>query len=345
MVVALIFFLLYRASNPLFEKVTDEINLDFISWGWIIFTLIGFLLMCGFFYHNVIKRFTEADEKSPDQLALITEEEHQQTYIAKQITLPNELFTGKVLLILLNLVLLSANSVDIYYLYILHKLPAGLTQAQFLHDGTNSLIFSIALAIAILLFYFRGRLNFVENNGLLRLAAYAWIAQNIFLVATTAQRNYFYISQYGLTHKRIGVYIFLGLCIIGLVTTFIKVFLVKSNWFMFRKNTWVWYVTLVLSSLINWDAIIAGYNIRLGAERNTEIDFPFMLQLSYTSYPALFDYYTHSRHTDSDSTWVALNDNYAVLKQDYSKAGWQSTCWMKSEVISDVEAIKGKEKK
>jgi len=330
--VAIIFLFLYRASNPLFERVTDEINLDFISVEWMLFTLFGFLLMVAFFRQQAIEKYTGIDKNSPDQLSLITEEEHLKGKIAAMISLPNELFTGIILLALLNVLLIFVNGTDIYFIYIIGKLPEGLSLSQYLHDGTDSLIVSIVLAISIMLFYFRGRLNFVENNRTLRLLAYGWILQNIFMVATTAHRNYDYIANFGLTHKRIGVYIFLSLCIIGLITTFLKVYRIRSNWFIFRKNTWVWYTTLVIAAPVNWDAIIANYNLTLAQNKNAHVDSEYLAELSYTALPVLFNFYSAEKHTSVYSgifdpiLLKKMNSGYSELYGQVTKGSWQSTC-------------------
>ncbi len=343
--VAVIFFMLYRASNPLFEKITDQINFDFISVEWIIFTAFGFVLMYGFFYHKFVKKFTDADHGNSDTLSFISEEKHQSSWVASIISKSNELFTGVTLFVLLNLLLFSVNGIDIYYLYIIQHLPDDLTLSQYLHDGANALIFSIVLAIAIILFYFRGRLNFLENNKILKGLTYLWIAQNVFLIVTTAKRNFFYVSDFGLTHKRIGVYIFLALCIIGLLTAFIKVLKVKSSWFLFRKNTWIWYLTLVLATIINWDALIARHNLNLAEKKNIAADYFYLGDLSYTSLSTLFEFYVAEKKNSVDSKTFdsyflsLMKSKYRVLSNNVEGADWQSSCLLEFKSKKEIEEL------
>ena len=62
--VAFLFFGMYRVSNPIFESLTDKINLDWISMYWIFFTLFGLWLIYGFYnvkYIDDIQRFDEPE--------------------------------------------------------------------------------------------------------------------------------------------------------------------------------------------------------------------------------------------------------------------------------------------
>lgn len=346
LLVSLIFFFLYREANPLFEEVTDKINIDFISADWILFTFFGFLLMYGFFYQRMMKELSEADRKSSNQLSFVSEEEHRQSYVASLISSGSEMFTGIALFALLNLLLFSVNSIDVYYLYIIQKLPDHLTLSEYLHDGTNALIVSILIAIGIILFFFRGRLNFMNENRTIRWLCYAWVLQNIGLILSTANRNWFYVSNYGLTHKRLGVYVFLVLCIVGLITSMAKVAKVKSNWFLFRKNSWAVYAALVFASLVNWDAVIASYNLNLAYSKNVKPDTQYLGRLSYTAMPVLLDYYELEKQGETKATFyddylkgvIAANSNY-ILKEAAQK-DWQSSCLIKMRVVKQIESIK-----
>jgi hypothetical protein len=343
--VSFVFFLLYRTANPLFAEVTDKINLDFISVDWLLFAFYGLILMYGFFQQRVMKRLTEKDAANTDQLQFVSEEAYKNSWMASFTSLSSEIFIGTALFILLNLLLLMVNGIDVYYLYILQKLPDNLSLSQYLHDGTDSLIASIIFAIAIILFFFRGRLNFIAENRSLRWLSYIWIAQNILLILSTAKRNWFYISNFGLTHKRLGVYNFLLLCVVGLVTSLLKVAKVKSNWFLFRKNSWIWFGTLVLCSLINWDAIIAEYNFRLAYGKNVKPDIYYLGQLSYTAMPVLLHYYKLEKEGKTEGKYfgeylsgiIAINSKNLI--NESSHAEWQSICIIKQHSLKQIALI------
>ncbi|MBI5219487.1 MAG: DUF4173 domain-containing protein [Bacteroidia bacterium] len=178
----LIFFFLYRESNPLFYNLTKNINLDFITWGWVGFTTLGAFILYGFYYNKNIPVFYKSESDASESLAI----KDIQSNIVR-INLENK--TGSILLILLNLLLITVNILDIIYLWGNSKLPAGMTYSDYVHQGTGTLILSILIAISIILFFFRSHLNYYEKNKIIKAMAYLWILQNIFMIVSTAYRN------------------------------------------------------------------------------------------------------------------------------------------------------------
>lgn len=283
LLVVLLFFLLYKSSNPLFDHLTKKISFDFISFGWILFTITGFLLMYGFFHHKIIPSVSAADEAMPGTLA----ENFNSGKRLFNLSVDTEYKSAMLLLVALNALLLLVNLLDADFIFIDSTLPAGLTYSEFVHRGTGTLIFSILIAICIILFYFRGELNFYRNSRRLKMLAYAWVLQNAFMIFSTAYRNNLYIEVYSLTYRRIGVYVWLLLALIGLATTFVKICRLKSNWFLFRSNGWLFYAVLVIGCIVNWDVVIAGYNIRGAVEKHKALDKYYLLGLSDRTLPLL----------------------------------------------------------
>jgi uncharacterized protein DUF4153 len=345
-IVTLIFVFVYRAANPIFEKFTDKISFDFISFNWCLFTLFGFFFVFGLFKQYAIRKVNEADSQSPDTLQTITPEQHLLSDFGKHLSVPNELLTGIILFVMLNLVLLCVNGLDVFYMWVAARLPEGITLAEYLHDGADTLIFSIIMAIAVILFVFRGYLNFFENNKWPKILAYTWIAQNVLLVITTANRNWWIIESTGLTRKRIGVYVYLLLCLVGLATTFIKVMQRKSNWFLFRKNAWVFYAVFIISCFVNWDELIVNYNCKHFKELELGyIDRSYQAGLSHTCLASLFKYYLAEKKAPNPSTQVftqqvvvSMYASYEVLKEREAKTRWQSYCISKKQTLDEVNA-------
>lgn len=279
--ITILFLFIYKASNPLFNDFAKNINLDFISLDWIAFTLGGFVLLYGFFYHKKIPALSNLDENTSNDLENSTN--NTVIFLGKQLKVNDEAFSGSILFILLNSLLFIVNVLDIKFMFIDGKLPADVTYAEFVHQGIGFLIFSILIAIAIILFYFRGALNFYEKNTTIKLLAYSWIIQNAFMLISTVFKNDMYIHEYSLTYKRIGVYVYLFLCVVGLATVFIKILKVKNNNYLFRINGWLFYGVFILFCLFNWDKIIATYNI----EVSKHLDRSYLLELSDTNLPQL----------------------------------------------------------
>jgi hypothetical protein len=216
--------------------------------------------------------------------------------------------------------------------------------------------------VSIILFYFKGYLNFYEGNAWLKRLAYIWIAQNIVLVISTAYRNTVYIGDFGLTHKRIGVYVYLLLCVVGLITTFIKIAKGKNNWFLFRKNAWIFYALMIVSCPFDWDSIITNFDISTFESTKTlELDQYYLAGLGHANFAVMFDYYivqgktlrlkpfkqvreadvvvekTDDKYTDEvkNSLWY----KYLEMERDYAGHHWQSHCVSKSNNLHAVEKM------
>jgi len=75
-------------------------------------------------------------------------------------------------------------------------------------------------------------------------------------------KNYEYIISYGFTYKRLGVFAFLLLALIGLALTFIKIQKKKRNAFLFNTMIWYFYGTILACSYVNWGGIITSQNMK-----------------------------------------------------------------------------------
>lgn len=307
-IITLLFFFMYRSSNALFNNFTKNINFDFISFNWISFTLGGLILLYGFFYHQKIKTIAELEEDASNTIDPSTTK--TVTLFGKSLSVSDEEFSGKLLFLLLNLLLLVVNALDLHFMFIDNKLPEGVTYSEFVHQGTGMLITSILIAIAIILFYFRGALNFSEKSRTIKILAYAWIIQNAFMICSTMFRNNMYVSEYGLTYKRIGVYVYLILTLIGLITTCIKIIQIRTNVYLFRVNGWLFYAVLVVAAFINWDKQIADFNIH----KAKQVQADYLLELSYTILPDLYSYHINP---DEKATVTKNASDFAVL--DFEK--------------------------
>ena len=336
--ITIVFFFIYQGANPVFYEYTKDINLDFISFAWVLFTLSGLLIMYGVLYMKNIAGVNNWERKFGNNLSPENFMNKSNGIFGLKINIKTEQFSGILLLTMLNILILTMNIFDLKF-FTTGSIPEGITYSDFLHQGIGLLILSIIIAISIILFYFRGALNF-EKSKLLKVLALIWIAQNVIMILSNIYRNNLYIEEYTLTYKRIGVYIYLILAIAGLITTIVKLIKNKSNWFLFGSNSWIAYCVLILSSLINRDYQIANYNIN--NSKNTDIDY--LLELSYRALPELINYkskdeiWNNSHQLDYTNTFTYRYDYmykqrsqvldikiYNFLK-DYNIQSWKSYC-------------------
>jgi hypothetical protein len=355
LLITLLFFFLYRGSNPIFNNFAKNLSLDFITWQWIFFTLLGFILLYGFFYHKRIKELAGWDENAPGHISPREVDENG----AGLFGIRNQNMSGILMFAMLNVLLLVVNALDVQYVFIAKTLPPGLNHSENVHQGVDLLILSIIIAIAIILFVFRGDMNFYSKNKMLRLLAYAWIIQNIFMIVSTMMRNSMYIAEHGLTYKRIGVYVYLALAIIGLAATWIKIMRIRSNWFLFRVNTAVWYVLLVISPVINWDKLIVDHN--LTHARTKAVDKGYLIELAPATLVEMLAYNDSTSYLKEEREIVEYNSFefipepdriytgrtlesklhgklYFFLK-DRQELGWQSWNYDDSRIKRDVLAL------
>lgn len=307
-----VFLLLYRNSSAAFAHVLSYLDFSFISWSWVFFTFFGGWMLVGIFRPLLVEKLALIDETNPN-LLLRTRRPFRN--VPKKLALKYEYKTGFLLLTLLNLLILVFNLSDIYYLT-LGKLPADISFSAYLHQGVNTLIFSILVAIGILLVIFQGNLNFYRQNKGLKVLAYLWLVQNLVLVAITLTKNTLYILELGLTYKRIGVYTYLTLTTIGLIFSFLKILQVKTNWFLFRRNAWAVYLILVIASCLNWDRMITTYNLRYSPKPDIE----YLFRLSDSNLSVLFAYSMSPKNElTEDQKWQIM-----FWREHYlNKFAWQ----------------------
>ncbi|HYG15872.1 MAG TPA: DUF4173 domain-containing protein [Bacteroidia bacterium] len=276
--VLFIFLILYANASSVFGEFLQQIDLSFISFGWLFVAVVGFFIMHGLVKHRRLKAADYYEKKLSAPLAAPT---GIFAIITDKLKLENK--AGTLLLALLNLLLLMVNISDIVFLSQGQEDFEPGKYHELVHQGVGALIFSIILAVVILLYFFRGKLNFHPGAKNLRTLAYLWMAQNIVLVATAAIKNGIYIQAFdGLTYKRVGVYYFLLLCAIGLVITVVKLYAKKPNWYLVRTNFTAFFIVMIASCLVDWDAIIMKYNFR-NALFNNKYGDPDMLYLSQFS--------------------------------------------------------------
>lgn len=338
--VVLVFFFLYRSSSVLFQAYTSEIDLmQYLSFPWLIFTFFGFVLLFGFWNHYKI---IHDDETAANNL-------QESNYLARSTfgftDIITENLSGIVLFALLNFILLIVNALDLDYLYISKTLPEGVTYLDFLHQGIDTLIFSIVVAIVLILLYFQKDLNFFPKNKALKVLVLIWIVQNILMVFNYGSINERYISEYGLTYKRIGVFVYLFLTLIGLVLTALKVYQAKSNWFLVRKMGWIFYLSLVFSCTFNWDLWITNYNIKAFSKKERFLDLDYLLKLGDGNIARLFEYqkemenriYFDNSQIDFKAKIERKAQCFLYQQKDYS---WKSWSYQKAKIAEELRKHK-----
>jgi hypothetical protein len=301
---------LYREANPLFDELISKIDLSFINVQWILLAGLGYYL-----FNNITKPMQVEPLTVKDLNIGNTLFKNDLKDISEE-NLENEKQLGTVLISLLNLLIIFFLITDVYSLVNSQQLKAS-EFSYFVHSGINALIASIVLAIVIIIYFFRGDLNFHKNNSIIKKLTYLWIFLNIILVIITAIKDYQYIVSFGFTYKRIGVIIYLFLTSIGLVTTFVKVNKIKNLWYLLRKNAQLAFIVLVISTTINWDKIITNYNIHYAKQ----MDIKYLINLSNNNTLILKEY---SENNNIDDVYeFDIDIKYSEYLKELKNNSWQ----------------------
>jgi hypothetical protein len=304
-----VFFIIYLSANSVFQAMASQVELymqrlftaifDVFSPQRLLFLLLGLYITGSLLMRSRLNYFTQKESGCHDDLQRrrISWQQRLQRpffrfietvmgrFARGMMALKNENITGIISLLLLNILLLAINVIDVGYLWINFDYMGDVFLYKMVHEGTELLIVSIVLAMLVVLFFFKGNLNFYRRNKWLKYGAYAWILQNSILVISVLLRDYYYIARYGLAYKRIGVLFFLLMVLVGLATVFIKIWQKRTAYFLFRVNAWAGMILLVLASTIHWDEFIAGYNLQ--RKDKVPLDAEFLLTLSDKALPLL----------------------------------------------------------
>lgn len=283
--VVLVFVFLYSRANPVFGEFIRNINLDFLSMRWFAFTLLGFLLLYGFFKIRFAKNWSEKDRHRATTLNRDMFPGEFNMFLGYRMDPRTEGALVAVLLAALNIILLMLNVIDISFLAGGGELPTDVTYSDYVHRGVGTLIVSVVFVILMVMYFFRGALNFYEKAGLVRTLAFIWLAQNLIMLGSTAFRNSIYIEEYSLTYRRIGVYVWLALTAFGLLTTIVKVNAKKSSLFLIRVNGWSFFTAIVLLGSVNWDILISRYNTR----NHDDADYRYLMNLNDNTLPVVYE--------------------------------------------------------
>lgn len=202
------------------------------------------------------------------------------------LALKNENTIACLCFITLNLLLLFLNLLDIKNLWLENSDSANFAKA--LHASTFTLIFSIACAMLVVLYFLDGNLNFYSKNKKLKLLITCWIIQNVVLSFSVIMRDQAYVSLYGLTYKRLGVFAFAILCVQGLIVVYLKMVQRRSLFFLVKVTGILLYLFLAVSATVNWDRIIVQVNLSKG--ENQKPDIEYLMQLSSSILPDLYQH-------------------------------------------------------
>lgn len=264
--ILIVFFGIYVSTSDTLLAWYQRYELDF-NFFIVLVAIFGFYISFVFWNTKVYEIFEALNSHLKNNFSVNSKNKKAQTFDFLPIEF--EMRSGIITLICLNFMLLFFIIVfnTEHFQNPIIKLNEYSSR---IHEQIYSIIGSIILAMLVILFYFKGALNFIKQNNFLVIGAKIWIILNILLVLTAVYQNTIYVLNLGLTYKRLGVYMFLILCLYGLYFTFIKIKLKKTNFYLIDKMTWGFFYTLILCSIFNWGSLITSFNLTF---KETDLDY------------------------------------------------------------------------
>lgn len=257
-ILLIIFFGIYTQGSSHFASLFSEYELDINLWEVIALSILGFFLAFNYFNYTVYDFLFKQNHHLKNDF-LNEDKELKPTY--DFLDLKSERLSGIVSFIGLNILLLFFIITFNYEQFVEFQKSTANQLAEDLHERVGAVIGSIVMAIVVIMFYFKGSFNFDKEAKPLKILAKIWIFLNTVLVISAFAKNSEYVMNLGLTYKRLGVYAFLALSVIGLVYTFIKINKQKTNAYLFNQMFWYVYGTILVCSFINWGGIITSNNL------------------------------------------------------------------------------------
>ena len=260
-IVLFTFILLYYFASPIFKNILDNL-------GWPNIYQVLVLSLLGFFAASTLLLTA-----SPKGLADFLYKKAEKPPIWIRNT---HLISWKATIILLVALILVVISSDAYYRWVLNSLPTDLTLASYLHQGVFAVMVS-ALMAGFLGFYLASNEE-LSKDKVVHTGTRIFTSLNMVLILQTAMRNAAYIGQYGLTEKRVAVFIYLFMGIVALSLTLYGLHIKKRPVFLYRQLGISAAIVLVVSALVNWSIVITNYNLSNASKLNG-IDYTYLLTL------------------------------------------------------------------
>ncbi len=188
----------------------------------------------------------------------------------------------------INIVLFVYHVIEIDWLWLSPWPPAEITLQQLAIKSMYLLVLFFFPSILALGYLWRRKAYFVHYSGKLRTLSLVWMSQQFVLLLSIMLRMALYVAYHGMTHARMLVILLLGICVCSLIILFSTIWERRATLYFLQVNTWVAYIIIVMVSLVNWDNVIATYN--LSRSNDSRIDTKVLLTLSDKTLPILLEY-------------------------------------------------------
>jgi len=281
----LIFLYLFAAANPLIERWIRDLNPTEATSHINLARTLFWALVLSVVWPFVHVRWRRRKEPAAVSPQFVTDDAEPAS------DFPDIFGAAAILrsLILFNLLFALQTLLDVIYLWGNAELPSGISYADYAHRGAYPLIATALLAAGFVLAAMRPG-GPAETSTVIRPLVYLWVGQNVMLVISSMLRLYRYMEIYLLTGWRIAALVWMLLVAIGLLLIVARIALKQSNAWLVRMNLIALATTVYICGLINFDAIIADYNVTHSKEvsgKGVNLDINYLYTLGPQALPAV----------------------------------------------------------
>lgn len=349
-VLFILFLCIFASGNPVVEliwnSITDMWNrlVSFLRIDWD-FGLHVLLWVLGVLWFGI---YTLRRPRASSSSAQPTEAPAPGRSILPQLPL--------MVLLGINLSFMIVNASDMAYLWF-RRVPEGVSQTAYLHEGASSIIWASVIASAILIFLFRAS-GSARRGGLTRSLGYLLVGQTILLAGSVFIRLYYQIDEYGFTVRRLVAGEMMLFGVLGLVV--LLGYMVSGR---FLRSLWrglAAAVVLLALTQVNPPSSLAGdlnMTFRMLGEddaapaRGTSrrsfapSDFYRHVPMSHNLTFALYTY-DHLKHrfsAEERADFLSRMESVALnVECRASRKGWFLLNWMTQRDIPAAERILGR---
>jgi hypothetical protein len=196
------------------------------------------------------------------------------------------IFSSALVLVVLNILFGVANIADALFLWSGAPLPAGVEYKAYVHEGFDTLIFTVILTALVLTAMFQQPLA-VARSGPLKALALIWVAQNVFLIASCALRIRGYVDESQLTVLRLSCLIFLALVAAGFAMLTVKILHERSIAWLIGRCCIAVFVTFYITQFLDLAGYAENYNVaRMARDKSYHLDTWKLYEAGPAGWPA-----------------------------------------------------------
>lgn len=232
-------------------------------------------------------------------------------------------------LIVFNALFAVETVLDLIYLWGGVRLPDGMTYAEYAHRGAYPLVATALLAAVFVLFTMRPR-GPGETDRVLRGLVFAWIGQNVLLVASSLLRLDLYVDVYGLTDLRLASAAWMALVGAGLVLILLRILWRRSNGWLVGSNLVTLGLVLYGYAWTDTNAFIARFNVDraiAGTTGSPGLDVCYLYGQPPSVIPAIDSYLAHIPETDQTRSTLLTLRAYLVSRISAGASDWRNWSW------------------